>query len=210
MATQFHNRLVGTIVIAALGVIFLPDILDGKKTLKPEQFAEIPLRPEVAEVNQDTQVFQVLDTPQSIEPQSTDDEAYSQTGAADAQPVTEVASANPPSHTEPATVEQPSAKPSASSAKVEPVKPAAANAQVAWTMQLGAFSSVTNVKGLVAKLQKAGFAAYTLPNKPVEGKLTRVFVGPEVSLDKLRSQQQKVESLTSLKGKVIRFDPLEH
>ncbi|MGL4447475.1 MAG: SPOR domain-containing protein [Shewanella sp.] len=45
MSSQFHNRLVGTVVLVALGVIFLPDILDGKKDRKEEQFAEIPLRP---------------------------------------------------------------------------------------------------------------------------------------------------------------------
>ena len=45
MSSQFHNRLVGTVVLVALGVIFLPDILDGKKDRQEEQFSEIPLRP---------------------------------------------------------------------------------------------------------------------------------------------------------------------
>ena len=45
MSNQFHNRLVGTIVVVALGVIFLPDLLDGKNTQKEEGFTEIPLRP---------------------------------------------------------------------------------------------------------------------------------------------------------------------
>ena len=45
MNRQFQNRLVGTIVLVALGVIFLPDLLDGKKTQVVEEFTEIPLRP---------------------------------------------------------------------------------------------------------------------------------------------------------------------
>ncbi|MGL4713960.1 MAG: sporulation protein, partial [Shewanella sp.] len=49
MSSQFHNRLVGTVVLVALGVIFLPDILDGKKDRQEEQFSEIPLRPTVIE-----------------------------------------------------------------------------------------------------------------------------------------------------------------
>lgn len=46
VSSQFQNRLVGIIVLVALGVIFLPDILDGKKQHQEEQFAEIPLRPQ--------------------------------------------------------------------------------------------------------------------------------------------------------------------
>lgn len=207
MATQFHNRLVGTIVIAALGVIFLPDILDGKKSLKPEQFAEIPLRPETVALQPDPQVEKVLEEPQSLQPISTADDSEETTSAVAAadKPKEETNTAPP--------AEQP--KPTATAAVTEkppeaPKPTVATKPQIAWTLQLGAFSNAANVKGLVAKLRKAGFAAYTLPSTPVEGKLTRVFVGPEVSLDKLQNQQQKVESLTSLKGKVIRFNSLEH
>ncbi|QYJ80021.1 SPOR domain-containing protein [Shewanella acanthi] len=60
MSSQFHNRLVGTVVLAALGVIFLPDVLDGKKELKEEQFAEIPLRPATASQPNTQEMFEVL------------------------------------------------------------------------------------------------------------------------------------------------------
>ncbi|WP_417761625.1 SPOR domain-containing protein [Shewanella sp.] len=208
MATQFHNRLVGTIVIAALGVIFLPDILDGKKSLKPEQFAEIPLRPETVALQPDPQVEKVLDEPQSPQqPISTADDSVETATVAAAETVKSTEAATQTEQPEPKATAAVSEKPK------DPPKPTptvATKPQVAWTLQLGAFSNAANVKGLVAKLRKAGFAAYTLPSTPVDGKLTRVFVGPEVSLDKLQTQQQKVESLTSLKGKVIRFNSLEH
>lgn len=45
MTTQFKNRLVGTIFLVALGVIFIPDILDGKKTRVEEEFNAIPFSP---------------------------------------------------------------------------------------------------------------------------------------------------------------------
>lgn len=61
MSSQFHNRLVGTVVLVALGVIFLPDILDGKKDHQEEQFSEIPLRPTVIEQQKaDDDMFEVL------------------------------------------------------------------------------------------------------------------------------------------------------
>lgn len=48
MASKFQNRLVGTVILVALVVIFLPDMLDGQKIAqKDDAFATIPLRPEL-------------------------------------------------------------------------------------------------------------------------------------------------------------------
>ncbi len=44
MASKFQNRLVGTIVLVALGVIILPGCWTGRKAL-PDEFAAIPLVP---------------------------------------------------------------------------------------------------------------------------------------------------------------------
>lgn len=43
MASKFQSRLVGTIVLVAIGVIVLPDVLDGKKTHFKEEIASVPL-----------------------------------------------------------------------------------------------------------------------------------------------------------------------
>ncbi|EDS5547632.1 cell division protein DedD, partial [Salmonella enterica subsp. enterica serovar Paratyphi A] len=45
MASKFQNRLVGTIVLVALGVIVLPGLLDGQKKHYRDEFAAIPLVP---------------------------------------------------------------------------------------------------------------------------------------------------------------------
>ncbi len=45
MASKFQNRLVGTIVLVALGVIILPGLLDGQKKHYQDEFAAIPLVP---------------------------------------------------------------------------------------------------------------------------------------------------------------------
>ena len=49
MASQFHNRLIGTVILVSVGVIFLPDILTGKHVNKSaETVASVPLRPDAA------------------------------------------------------------------------------------------------------------------------------------------------------------------
>ncbi|RLR55242.1 cell division protein DedD, partial [Pseudomonas aeruginosa] len=45
MASKFQNRLVGAVVLVAVGVIFLPTLLDGDKKYNEDQFAAIPLVP---------------------------------------------------------------------------------------------------------------------------------------------------------------------
>lgn len=217
MASQFHNRLVGTIVIVALGVIFLPDLLDGKKAREEEAFSEIPLRP-AAEFNPgDDAAFEVVQVPSDDtstqvdndidESRSSDDDEKNkgwsiQTDEREQQATAKVATKvdSPPPQAKVQTQKTP-----------EPVKASkpSQNASAAFTLQLGSFNNATNVKALVSQLRKGGFTAYTLPEKPIDGRLTKVFVGPDVSEAKLKKLQQQVEKLTGLKGRVVSYNPLE-
>ena len=79
----------------------------------------------------------------------------------------------------------------------------------AWTIQLGSFKNAANVEALVKSLRAKGFSAYTLPTKPVDGKLTKVFVGPNISKDKLVAMQPDIEKQTKLKGRIVAYNPVE-
>lgn len=58
MASKFQSRLVGTIVLVAIGVIVLPDVLDGKKTHFKEEIASVPIKPQP---EGEVEKFEVLD-----------------------------------------------------------------------------------------------------------------------------------------------------
>jgi len=45
LSTPFQNRLVGSIIVAAAIIIFLPGILDGKKKSNQAEFEPIPQTP---------------------------------------------------------------------------------------------------------------------------------------------------------------------
>ena len=47
MTSKFQSRLIGTVILVAICVIFLPDIFDGKKPVDQTAFASIPLQPSV-------------------------------------------------------------------------------------------------------------------------------------------------------------------
>ena len=56
MASKFQNRLVGTVILVALGVIILPGLLDGKKKHYEDEFASIPLVPKAGDVEEQDSV----------------------------------------------------------------------------------------------------------------------------------------------------------
>ncbi|WP_330148362.1 SPOR domain-containing protein [Shewanella oncorhynchi] len=256
MSSQFHNRLVGTVVLVALGVIFLPDILDGKKDRQEEQFSEIPLRPTVIEQQKaDDDMFEVLSAEDAAALNGTEVALAEMPVNADNEksavaPVIEVAKqdvkkdvkpdvkkAEPKPETKPeakkeppkatvktepakkadakattvAKAEKPKAEtPKASAAKEDAVKVVSRDSlKSGFTLQLGSFNNATNVIALVAQLRKSGFKAYTIPENPKDGVLTKVFVGPDVSEAKLKKVQVEVENLTRLKGWIVPFNPLE-
>ena len=187
MSNQFQNRLVGTIVVVALGVIFLPDMLDGKDPRQEENFSEIPLRPAFSnDASQNS--HEVMGT---IELPPLD-------------PALETSI-----QTQPRTSEPNVAGTEKTNDELVNVKPVSKKIEAGHTLQLGSFNNAANVNTLVKKLRKAGFPAYTLPKIPVDKHLTKVFVGPNVSKEKLNEIQAKVSKQTGLKGRIVSYNPLE-
>ncbi|MBW8182177.1 SPOR domain-containing protein [Shewanella nanhaiensis] len=198
MSSHFQNRLVGVIVLVALGVIFLPDILDGKKEHQAEQFAEIPLRPEVESLELPDQEFKTVDLSekeQAFEPAADELDQL-------VQEIEEKEASAQQSSTQVANKAVVESKP-VEVATTQANKPAAS----AYTLQLGSFKNASNVNGLVKQLREKGFTAYTLPEKPVDGQLTKVFVGPNVSKAKLQAQSADIKKITKLSGRIVSYVP---
>jgi len=239
VATTFQNRLVGTVILVALGVIFLPDLLDGQKQRYQEPAASIPLHPELeaprpAREYQEPEALAEYDrrlaTAQGDAPA-----AQAEPGdevALPAEPVTEVVSISagdkgqavpsPEQHADPVAkaatpAEKVTPPPSVAKERREEAKktPAAEHtilAEVkdnAWVIRLGTFKNADNVSRLIARLRGAGYPAYSRPAKPVEGELNRVYVGPNVDKSKLEGQLAKLKRLTDLNGRVYPFNPLD-
>lgn len=183
MSNQFHNRLVGTIVVVALGVIFLPDLLDGKNTQREKEFIEIPLRPSFTESGSENEVLGTVDIPAELQLQE------------------EASTPKLKEHTV-------TLKTKAEETVVQLEKKAALT-DVAYTIQLGSFKNAANVNALVTKLRKNGFTAYTLPKIPVDKSLTKVFVGPNISKSDLQKKLVEIEKLSKLNGKIVQFKPAE-
>lgn len=201
MSTPFQNRLVGTVIVAAVAIIFLPDLLDGEKESYQEEFGKIPAQPKVQ--------FQPANKsfPSDKVEQLTEDELEDEVALDDPQPSESAGnSAVTESHgnsNSPTTVVKPIAKtPELTSTTLQN-----GDSEQAWVIQLGSFRHKKNVDDLVAKLKKAGYNAFTRPIKTKNGTLTKVFVGPELSHASLEKKLPALKELTKVQGKVARFQP---
>ncbi|MCV9879547.1 cell division protein DedD [Brenneria izbisi] len=230
MASKFQNRLVGTIIIVALGVIVLPGLLDGEKKHYEDDFAAIPLIPKPGDSNE-MEALPPLNQSLLSQPSEGAEAAMEDKSLApdleDTASPTENAppAANPPAGVTapPAVVERPpvqapvapkappkpEAKPKAET-RPEP-KPEArtqtpaaeqAPAGQAYIVQLGALKNADKVNEIVAKLRLSGYRAYTVPATPVAGQITRIYVGPDASRQKLQASLGELQRLSGLSGQV--------
>ncbi|WP_107759924.1 cell division protein DedD [Dickeya sp. Secpp 1600] len=277
MASKFQNRLVGTVVLVALGVIVLPGLLDGKKKHYEDDFAAIPLVPKPGDtleaesmppINQSlpaqppegaeaamqsknasaAETAEEPDSAQSSARHGASQPSSSRPAATPAPVVTEprapVQQVAPPAmkaqpakpeakkpETKPESRPKPEAKATESKAaesKQAESKPAekpadtrAAEAKTenkapeskptpqeqtpagqAFVVQLGALKNADKVNEIVAKLRLSGYRAYTVPSAPVAGQITRIYVGPDASKQKLQSALGELQQLSGLSGQV--------
>ncbi|MBS0975295.1 cell division protein DedD, partial [Serratia rubidaea] len=72
----------------------------------------------------------------------------------------------------------------------------------AYVVQLGALKNAAKVNEIVASLRLSGYRAFTVPSTPVQGQITRIYVGPDASKQKLQSSLSALNSLSGLSGQV--------
>ena len=231
MASKFQNRLVGTIILVAVGVIVLPGLLDGKKKHYEDEFAAIPLVPKAGDSQENDAVPPVTQSLPAQPPEG----AGQAVGAASQPPAgqgsaPEATEQHAPVTAPPVTVTRPEPEkvaPKPVEPKPQPVKPVekpkpepkpepkpqpkpeikpqpgeAAPAGQAYIVQLGALKNAAKVNEIVASLRLSGYRAYTVPSTPVQGQITRIFVGPDASKQKLQSALPEMNQISGLSGQV--------
>lgn len=209
MASQFQNRLIGAVAIVAVGVIVIPSLFDGKKKHYEDEFASIPLVPKEGD-DQDTEIFPTVDhaLPTNIKATQVPDNGQPEAGIVEPSPlVPTTASSSPPAS-------KPEAAPPTSTIQSKPVETKPTEVEKpkekppvgqAFIVQLGALKNANRVNEIVATLKLSGYRVYTIPATPVQGKVTRVIVGPELSRQKLEAALPELKKLSDLNGEIKPF-----
>ncbi|WHP32723.1 cell division protein DedD [Trabulsiella odontotermitis] len=229
MASKFQNRLVGTIVLVALGVIVLPGLLDGQKKHYQDEFAAIPLVPKPCDRDEPDMLPAATQALPAQPPEGAAEEVRAGDAAAPSlDPSRMTANGNGDIDEVPAPVTPPKPKPvDKPQPKPTPAKPAATPVETpppapaekptpeekpaptgkAYVVQLGALKNADKVNEIVGKLRGAGYRVYTSPSTPVQGKITRILVGPDASRDKLKGSLGELKQLSGLSGVVMGYSP---
>lgn len=205
MNTALQNRLVGTVIIVALAVIFLPDLLDGKKQTKQDIQVNIPKVPEGLTM----QAPRTIDVA-ALSEQAQAPENIAMETAVDDEPSTELT----PSSSTDTVATQPEVN-STSNNRSQTQNASLENQtqllfadpkdSAGWVVQLGSFRHQKNVRELMNVLEKAGYRTFSRPVQTPSGELTKVFVGPEIEQEKLKSALPHLNEITKLKGRLTPF-----
>ena len=193
MSSALQNRLVGTIILVALAVIFLPDVLDGRKESNKEMFVEASKRPEMKPVSNAADFpGEEVQSQASREVEIIDEQPVDEANENVVDQVTEQSADNVVDNSlEQATVVQTN-----DDRLLE---------QAGWVVQLGVFRHKKNVDELLDKLKAAGYRAFSRPVVTSSGELTKVFVGPDLQKEKLEKAVPHLNELTKLQGRITPF-----
>jgi len=181
------QRLVGTIVIGCLAIIFIPVLLDGEGVSPPTlntDIPEAPPMPTVPDIKHTRPQISADTIASATENTNTDRPATSDVQEDTAETT---ASAEPP----PA-----------------PERPRLANTGVpeTWAVRLGSFGEMANAEALVTRLRTSGHKAFSRPLQASRGPLTGVYVGPVLTESDATSLKQELARAFELDGIVVQFD----
>ena len=193
------QRIVGTAVLLALALIFLPIIFDGEGSYQAPVSSRIPEAPIISILPEPTQSRPIIvGNVETIEPD----------GSAAVSLIEEVAE----------LVEEPSVA-IATQETVNDVEitdapifsrevPQLSDAGLpqGWVVRLGSFSDSENASNLVTRLQDAGYKAYSRVMRSSQEALTGVFVGPWLDRGQVNEYQQKLQEEFNLAGLVVRYE----
>ncbi|MBU3070329.1 SPOR domain-containing protein [Aestuariicella sp. G3-2] len=203
MENGLKQRLVGALVLLALGVLFVPILFEPEDRRTVDRVTQIPAAPEI----QPMQVDEPTRNP-DIEPIKPADQQYHLL------PEQEPAEQAPPEvAAEVETAEAPKPEPAPTKALVS--RPAEPERQIldkngvpkAWLVQVASFSSDARAEALRDKLLKDDFPAFTRSFETSKGKVTRVYVGPKISRDKASVLKQTLDKSLKINSLIVSFSP---
>ena len=194
------QRIVGTVVLLALALIFLPIIFDGEGSYQAPVSSRIPDTPIISILPEPTQSRPVIiGNVETIEPEV----------AATVSLIEEVTELVEEPSVVIATAESVRDVEITESAPVfsrEVMQLSDAGLPQGWVVRLGSFSDSENARNLVTRLQDAGYKAYSRVMRSSQEALTGVFVGPWLDRGQVNEYQQKLQEEFSLVGLVVRYE----
>lgn len=197
MKDALKQRLVGAVVLAALGVIFLPGFFKEQQGRQVDTRSQIPAEPSSPQVT--------FEAPQQ---------------RVDISPAPEPETMFLPPEPEPAPESEPEVLAEPDTAPVAPVedKPTGTTEVPelplgpdeipdAWVVQVASLSNKEAAAKLRDELQAEGHKAYIRTVTTANGSVTRVFIGPKLDKAEALKVKAEVDKRLKVNAMVLRFQP---
>ena len=207
MQQDTKQRIVGTVVLLACCMIFLPIVFDGEGSYEPALTSRIPDPPQITILPEPKQTRPVIiadsDIP-AVAPSATD--------------VVQTVSAKQASDTGADTALNIAQEDTDTVPKISESVPARTGHEgtipqlgvdglpTGWSVRLGLFSNADNAAVLLERLQNAGYRAYIREIESDEGQLRGVFVGPWLNRELSVGYQSSLQREFQLTGIVVPYE----
>lgn len=193
------QRLVGSLVLVALGIVFWPLIFVDNPGRESISVAPMPERPFV-----DTSPLAAPESLQSevepLLPGEPSGEGFDQTAADEATRIDEAPNTSdlaPAADLDPMTTR--SLPPEDTSLIDEQGLP------VFWVLQVAAMGTQSSAETLVADLMARGYKAFVNPMQRANGTLYRVQIGPNAERAKLTSVKNEIDRVLGVDSQILRY-----
>ena len=195
MNQNTKQRVVGTIVLLALALIFLPIIFDGEGSYQRPVNSRIPDPPVISLLPEPIPQRVVLenDPPPLVVPEETLVDA-----AAISEPETTQVDDNAITEAEATAIVE-------TDAGTGPTLDENGLPE-GWSVRLASFSAASNADALLNRLLAANYRAYSRPVQTEQGVMTAVYVGPQLEREKTEMLRQQLQREFQLSGIIVRFE----
>lgn len=207
MQQDTKQRIVGTVVLLACCMIFLPIVFDGEGSYEPALTSRIPDPPQITILPEPKQTRPVIiadsDIP-AVAPSATDvDQTVSAKQASDTGADTALNIAQEDTDTVPKISES---VPARTGHEGTLPQLGVDGLPTGWSVRLGLFSNADNAAVLLERLQNAGYRAYIREIESDEGQLRGVFVGPWLNRELSAGYQSSLQREFQLTGIVVPYE----
>lgn len=202
MKDALKQRLVGAIVLAAIGVIFLPGFFKEQQGHQVDTRTQIPAEPSLPQVS-----FESPRQNPDIQPAPEPETMFI---PPEPEPVTEVSSPEAVASVSSASAPAPAPAPNqtADTADEVPELPLGPDGiPEAWVVQVASLSNQEAAARLRDELQAEGHKAYIRRVSTSNGSVTRVFIGPKLSKAEADKVKADVDKRLKVNAMVLRFQP---
>lgn len=198
------QRIVGTVVLLALALIFLPIVFDGEGSYQTPLASRIPEPPMITLLPEPAPNRPViLNNSEPVSPATS--AAVAETAPAPA-PEAQI-TPTPDADSGATAVDQAVAIVESEAVFTREVPSLDANGlPQGWSVRLGSFSEAANASALMTRLQAAGYRAYTRRLGSAGAELTAVYVGPWIERERVEDYKKQLQDEFQLSGLVVRYE----